>query len=211
MNIDKESSSVTTFGLLRHGQTEWNILKKIQGSGDSPLSAQGKKETGEWADTLKNYGWDRIIASDLGRVKATVEIINEKLCLPVGFDVRLREQHWGEWEGLTLPFIQKTFKEDLAGRVAMGWDFSAPGGETRRAVKDRVLKTLLESATQWPGQKILVICHQGVVKSVLYSFEDRDFLPGEDPLLQHNQLHLISCTGQNFTPLQLNIPRTAVS
>ena len=211
MNTDKAIRSVTTFGLLRHGQTEWNILKKIQGSGDSPLSAQGKKETGEWAETLKNYHWDRIIASDLGRVKATVEILNQKLGLPVGFDARLREQHWGEWEGLTLPFIQKTFKEDLARRVAMGWDFSAPGGETRRAVKERVLTTLLESATIWPGQKILVVCHQGVVKSVLYSFGDRDFLPGEDPLLEHNRLHLISCTGQSFTPLQLNIPRTPES
>ena len=198
---------VTVFGLLRHGQTEWNILKKIQGSADSPLSAQGKEQTDGWADTLKSYDWDRIIASDLGRVRATVDILNRKLCLPVSFDPRLREQHWGDWEGLTIPFIQHNFKEELARRVAMGWDFAAPGGETRRAVKDRVLTTLLESAQKWPGQKILIVCHQGVVKSVLYSLNDRDFLPGEDPLLQHNRLHLISCTGQGFTPLKLNIAR----
>ncbi len=202
------STIVTIFGLLRHGQTEWNILKKIQGSADSPLSMQGKQQTAAWGEALQAYGWDRIIASDLGRVRSTVAILNEKLHLPVSFDLRLREQHWGEWEGLTLPHLQQHCEEDLARRVAMGWKFAAPGGETRRAVKDRVLTTLRESAQKWPGQKILVVCHQGVVKSVLYSFDGRDFLPGEDPLLQHNRLHLISCTGQDFAPLQLNIQQT---
>jgi len=199
---------VTIFGLLRHGQTEWNILKKIQGSKDSPLSAQGRADTREWTTTLKKFNWDRIIASDLGRVRATVEILNRELCLPVTFDPRLREQHWGDWEGLTLPFVQENCREDLARRVAMGWEFSAPDGETRQAVKDRVLATLIESAKKWPGKRILVICHQGVVKSVLYALTGRDFLPGEDPLLQHNRLHLLSCIGQKFAPLQLNILRT---
>ena len=207
-NRANDISSGTTFGLLRHGQTEWNILKKIQGSEDSPLTSQGKKETKEWAETLKSYGWDRIIASDLGRVKTTVSIINQKLNLPVTFDPSLREQHWGNWEGLTLPSIQENFPEDLARRVAMGWQFSAPGGETRQAVRDRVLATLLKNAKSWPGKKILVVCHQGVVKSVLYSITKRKFMPGEDPLLQHNRLHIINCTLQHFSPLQLNIPRT---
>lgn len=207
-DTSKASTLVTVFGLLRHGQTEWNIIKKIQGSADSPLSEQGRQQSAAWAESLQQYGWERIIASDLGRVRATVAILNEKLRLPVSFDSRLREQHWGEWEGLTLPHVQQHCKEDLARRVAMGWEFAAPGGETRRAVKDRVFTTLRESAYKWPGQKILVICHQGVIKSVLYSFDGRDFLPGEDPLLQHNRLHLISCTGQDFAPLQLNILQT---
>lgn len=207
-HTSNDSASVTTFGLLRHGQTEWNILKKIQGSGDSPLTPEGKEEIGEWTETLKNYSWDRIIASDLGRVRATVDILNQELGLPVTFDLRLREQHWGDWEGLTIPFIHENFKEDLARRVAMGWDFSAPGGESRLAVKDRVLTTLLENAKKWPGKKILVICHQGVVKAVLYSITGREFLPGEDPLLHHNRLQLISCSRQRFSPLQLNIART---
>ncbi len=201
-------ADITTFGLLRHGQTEWNVLKKIQGSADSPLTTKGRAETGQWVETLKRYDWDQIIASDLGRVRATVDIINQELDLPVTFDPNLREQFWGDWEGLTIPFIKENFKEDLACRVAMGWDFSAPGGETRLAVKDRVLAALLRCAQKWPGQKILVVCHQGVVKSVLYSITQREFLPGEDPLLQHNCLHLISCVRQKFSPAELNIPRS---
>lgn len=207
-DTSRTNSVTTTFGLLRHGQTEWNILKKIQGSADSPLSEQGRQQTAVWREALQKYGWHRIIASDLGRVRATVAILNEKLDLPQRFDSRLREQHWGEWEGLTLPYLQQNCRQDLARRMAMGWEFAAPGGETRRAVKDRVLAALRESAQKWPGQKILVICHQGVIKAVLYSFDNRDFLPGEDPLLQHNRLHLISCTDEDFAPLQLNILQT---
>ena len=68
MNQTTESTApVTTFGFLRHGQTEWNTLKKIQGSGDSPLTEKGKQETDQWTKTLQRYRWDRIIASDLGR------------------------------------------------------------------------------------------------------------------------------------------------
>jgi probable phosphoglycerate mutase len=200
--------SSTIFGLLRHGQTEWNTLKRIQGSGDSPLTAKGKEKTAQWAKFLKNDHWDRIIASDLGRVRATVDILNQMLQLPVTFDARLREQHWGDWEGLTLPFIKENQKEELARRVAMGWDFSAPGGETRIEVRDRVLAALIDTAEKWPDKKILVICHRGVVRSVLYFITGREFMPEEDPLLKPNRLHLISCIGQQVSPLQLNVPLT---
>ena len=204
-----DTPPTTTFGLLRHGQTEWNTLKKIQGSADSPLTARGRHDTRNWVKTLQLYHWDRIIASDLGRVRATVDILNRELGLPVSFDARLREQHWGDWEGMTIPSIQENLKEELARRVARGWHFSAPGGESRLAVKDRVLTTLLECAQTWPGQKILVVCHQGVVKSVLYFLLGREFLPEEDPLLHHNRLHLIGCSEQRFSLLELNISRTA--
>jgi probable phosphoglycerate mutase len=205
---DSATASATTFGLLRHGQTQWNALKKIQGSGDSPLTATGREETELWLQTLKRYQWQRILASDLGRVQETVAILNQGLHLPVTFDSRLREQGWGEWEGLTIPAIEENFRQELARRVALGWNFSAPGGETRQAVKERSLTALVDAAAKWPGQRILVVCHQGVVKSVLYHIANREFLPGEDPLMHHDRFHIISLSGNRFTPVTLNIPRT---
>jgi len=203
--LNQQTNIPTLFGLLRHGQTEWNTEKRIQGYGDSPLTAEGREQTSKWLPTLQAYHWDRIFASDLGRVRETVAIINHHLKLPVDFDPRLREQSWGEWEGLTLRFIHNNFQAELARRVAMGWEFSAPGGESRQAVKDRVFSALHEAARNWPGQSILVICHQGVIKTVLYHMTGREFLPGEDPLMHHNRLHIISFSGTGFTPVQLNI------
>ena len=108
-----DRNDLTTFGLLRHGQTEWNKLKKIQGSSDSPLTSKGQEMTAEWSLILKKYNWHRIFASDMGRVKETVSILNRELNVPVKHDKRLREQFWGDWEGLTLPYVKDTFREEL--------------------------------------------------------------------------------------------------
>ncbi len=205
-NIHPPPTLSTTFGLLRHGETLWNTQKRIQGFGDSPLTPEGRQQTSIWALTLKRYAWDRIIASDLGRVKETVAILNQELNLPVTFDARLREQNWGKWEGLSLLQIKTMYKEELDRRVALGWHFSAPGGETRLAFKERILTSLNEAAENWPGEKNLVVCHQGVIKAALYHITNRAFLPDEDPLLLHNRFHLISLTGNLFTPIELNIP-----
>ncbi len=198
----------TTFGFLRHGQTEWNRLKKIQGSRNSPLTESGREQVSLWAPTLQQFPWHRVLASDLGRVQETVGIINSSLGIPVTYDQRLREQSWGDWEGLTIPYIRENLTEDLARRVDMGWEFSAPDGETRTAVKNRVAEALFDADTNWPGQNILIVCHQGVIKATLYHLTGRQFLPGEDPLLQHNSLHIISCRDQHLSPLQLNINKT---
>lgn len=204
---DLTSEPETTFGLLRHGQTEWNILKKVQGSADSPLTVEGRLQTAEWGKTLQPFHWHRIICSDLGRVKETVAILNQTLQLPVTYDKRLREQNWGDWEGMTIPDITRQFHEELTRQIASGWDFTAPGGESRGAVRDRLFTVLSEATLQWQGLRLLVVCHQGVIKSALYHLTGREFLPGEDPLLQHNRLHLIRYTGGRFRAAKLNIPR----
>ncbi len=199
--------SATAFGLLRHGKTEWNSVKKIQGSADSPLTQEGIENTKAWIPILKKFNWDRILASDLGRVKQTVEIINSGLKLPVVFDKRLQEQSWGEWEGLTIPYIKEYLCAELEKRVAMGWDFSAPGGESRIQVKSRVFEILREATEKWPGQRILTICHQGIIKCTLYSMVNREFVPGEDPLLKLNCLHIIKNQTGDFEVDQLNIAK----
>jgi len=200
-----KNKNVTRFGLLRHGQTEWNALKKIQGSCDSPLTSEGEKQITEWSLILKEYGWNRIIASDLGRVKKTVSILNQKLDIPVEYTAQLREQDWGDWEGMTIPYIKENFSENLKHRVQMGWFFSAPNGETRQNVSDRSLSALSEAAIKWPGQNILVVCHQGVIKSILYTITGRKFLPGDNRIFQPNSFHMIGYERNRFSTIELNI------
>ncbi|MFT5700296.1 MAG: broad specificity phosphatase PhoE [Desulforhopalus sp.] len=195
------------FGLLRHGETEWNTQNKIQGFRDSPLTPKGISQTHQWAKALGQWEWDQIYASDLGRVRQTVAILNETLQLPTHFDKRLREQNWGDWEGLTLSSIKVNHKKELGERVALGWGFSAPGGETRTSVLDRVFRALRDIAKETPPKRTLIICHQGVIKTILYNLSGRQFLPDEDPLIQHNNFHLIGCNKELFKICELNIPR----
>lgn len=204
------SQDTSVFGLLRHGETEWNTKKKIQGFKNSPLTAKGISQTKEWTKTLQQWKWDQIYASDLGRVKQTTAILNQSLQLPTFFDKRLREQNWGDWEGLTIPIIKRDYKEELKKRVALGWEFSAPGGETRSAVLERVFGALQSISKNHPGKKTIIVCHQGVIKAILYHLSNRRFLPEEDRLIQHNNFHLISYTRNNFNIERLNITRQNV-
>ncbi len=182
-------------------------MKKIQGFQDSPLTRKGKQLIEEWGATLSQWKWHRIVASDLGRVQQTVEILNRSLNLPIHFEHRLREQSWGEWEGLTIPYIRENFPQELERRVALGWEFSAPGGESRNYLRKRLFTLLKQLHSNYPGEKILIVCHQGVIKATLYHIAGRAFLPEEDPLVQHNSFHLITCNKGDFTSRKLNIPR----
>jgi broad specificity phosphatase PhoE len=193
-----------TFGLLRHGITLWNEEKRIQGSLDSELSTTGIRNTSEWADRFKTESWTRILASDLGRARQTVSILNNTLGLPVTYDKRLRELHWGEWEGLQLREINNR-GAIIKEKVETGWDFRPPGGESRREGLLRAEAALTDAVFRWPGEEILVISHHGILKCLIFHFLKLSFMPGEVVSLHKNALHKIVYRHDSFTCDQLNI------
>ncbi len=193
-----------TFGLLRHGITVWNEEKRIQGSMDSELSSVGKKMTVKWAGTLQKQNWTRIIASDLGRAKQTVSLLNDTLRLPVTYDKRLRELHWGEWEGLQHQEINN-HGTIVNERVEAGWDFRPPGGESRREGLQRARAALVDAASHWPAEAILVISHHGILKCLVFAILKLSFMPGEVISLHKDALHRIIYRHDSFTCDRLNI------
>ena len=181
----------TSFGLIRHATTRWNEAKRIQGQQDSPLSAAGRTMADSWALVLDQLSWQRILCSDLGRSRETAERINNHLVLPVHADRDLREQDWGTWTGKTLDRVKQEDRPLLKKMVRSGWDFQPPSGESRLAVLSRCRKALYRAHQAWPGERILVVCHEGVVKCLLYHLAQRKFLPEEPKLLKKNHLHLV--------------------
>ena len=185
----QNQNNTTRFALIRHAQTVWNREKKIQGHSDSPLTADGEKQASSWGGILSQLAWDRILASDAGRARATAEIINAVLKVPLTIDSRLKEQNWGQWTGLTVRQIESEARQVLDDQVNAGWDFCPPGGESRRSVWQRSRVTLAEAAERYPGQNLLVVTHEGIVKSLIYYLCGRRFLPGEPAILKSYQLH----------------------
>jgi|GEM_PF-212210 len=161
-------SPITRFGLIRHATTVWNQQKRIQGRTDTPLAPEGIAQSRRWAMELKRHRWSRILSSDSGRAEHTAQILNACLRVPVVSDSRLREQDWGIWTGRTLSEIKNDHPEELEKQESAGWKFCPPGGEDRRQVRLRSRRALIEAAEKWPGQTILVITHEGVIKSLLY-------------------------------------------
>ncbi len=194
----------THFGLIRHAPTIWNEEKRIQGLLNSPLSPKGQKMAKSWGITLKKYPWNRILASNLERVKETIALVNSQLHLPLHFDRQLREQDWGTWSAKTVAELKTTHKAHLHKLEKAGWNFKTPNGEDRKQVLKRSLAALQDAHRRWPGEMILVACHEGVIKCLLYHLEKRKFLPTEPKLIKPYHLHFIIMTDQGLRTKQIN-------
>ena len=182
----------TRFGLIRHAKTQWNLEKKIQGKNDPGLCREGIEQSRNWAKILKHEKmWDRIVASGFRRAWQTAKIINKKLNLPIDKDYRLNEQDWGKWNGKTFHDLMTEQPEELELQMESGWNFCPPEGENRLSVWVRSRSAFQDMAARWPGQKILVVAHAGVIKALIYGILKKKFLPDEAGLIKPYHLHIL--------------------
>ncbi|MBG6214082.1 MULTISPECIES: histidine phosphatase family protein [unclassified Cryobacterium] len=143
---------------MRHGQTDWNLYQRIQGSTDIPLNATGRAEAAAAAKRLQSRRWDAIVSSPLARAAESARIIAAELGLNDPQIVpALTERHHGAIEGLTFAERQHRFPDGMA----------VPGLETRRDVVDRVLAALSSLAIGRAGQCVLVLSHGGIIGTLL--------------------------------------------
>ena len=194
----------TFFGLLRHTITEWNQSRRIQGQSDSPLTLAGETLALQWGRLLAGNTWSRILSSDLGRARKTTELINWTLKLPVTFDFRLREKDWGNWTGKTMAQLKMEFTDIWAKQIQSEWDFCPPGGESFQSVWKRGWEALAAASGSWPGEKILVVTHEGVIKSLIYHESTlSDFLK-EGQCLMPYHLHCLTFLSDRLAIERLN-------
>jgi broad specificity phosphatase PhoE len=147
--------------LVRHGETEFNAERRMQGHLDSPLTALGRAQAQAVSARLKDLvgeaaGW-RIVSSPLGRAQATARIIATTLDLPVEIDHRLIEVSFGEWDGRLRDELTTLYPETY-GRA--DWQFAAPNGEAYEAVGERVADWLSELEAE-PERKVIAVSHGG--------------------------------------------------
>lgn len=154
---------MTELYLVRHGETDWNLQHRIQGSTDIPLNATGREQAATTGRLLARRQWDAIVSSPLSRAFETASIIAAATGLPVPTTVPdLVERNYGEAEGLTDAQIEAQF----GGRFHSGPSMIA-GQESREEVTARVLPALMAIADAHPGERVIVVSHGGVIRSVL--------------------------------------------
>ncbi|HEY0375309.1 MAG TPA: histidine phosphatase family protein [Amnibacterium sp.] len=147
---------MTDLVLVRHGETEWNRLGRVQGLSDIPLNETGRRQAQEAGVRLRSEHWDAIASSPLSRAAETAEIIGREVGVPAPELVEaLVERNYGEAEGLT--------GEEIDRR----WDGVLQARESREAVLERVVPALLALAERHPGQRVLVVSHGGVIGSLV--------------------------------------------
>lgn len=174
-----QAAAVTRLSIVRHGQTDWNLHKRIQGSTDIPLNNTGRAEAATTGLGLLDREWDGIVASPLLRAAETARIIAGELglarpeLLPA-----LTERHHGEIEGLSFTERQEKFPNGVV----------VPGLESRQAVLDRVLPAFGLLAVEHPGQTLLVVSHGGVIGTLLRHATDGE-RPRHDELIANGSVH----------------------
>jgi len=142
--------TLTTFALVRHGQTDWNAERRLQGATDIPLNDVGRGQARDAVGILAPYEWDAIVSSPLSRAAETADLIAEGLGLTVSRRVpELTERSFGPAEGM------QAGPELEALRVPGGFK----GAESEDEAADRGIAALEALAEEFRGQRLLVVTH----------------------------------------------------
>ncbi len=151
---------------VRHGETDWNAERRIQGqSADAPgLNEKGRAQAKEAAEQLKTYNIDLILASDLRRTRETAEIVGHALNKEVFIDSALRERNYGEYEGKTrdeLRIIYPDFETEHGGNPP------GPGGESYEELEKRVFVALAHHRNNHAERNVAIVTHGAWLRALL--------------------------------------------
>ena len=166
-------SSVRRLILLRHGQTQYNATNRMQGHLDTELTDLGREQAIHAADALADRDPLRIVSSDLTRALDTATALGEAVSVPVTTDVRLRETHLGDWQGLTHHEV-----DDIAPGAREAWRGDAaaapPGGESRVDVAARAMPLVTEllDAGDWGDKPVVLVAHGGTIAALTAALLD---------------------------------------
>src|ERR1019366_7434808 len=162
-----------TIYYIRHGETEWNAVGRLQGVQDIPLNDLGRSQAAGagriladlWARDGRSAASPWFFASPLGRARQTMELVRGTLRLPLAgyaIDDRLREIGYGQWEGSTLAQAQLADPKVFAARQSDKWTVSPPGGESYVSVQARM--------TEWYHQlteDTVAVAHGGTARALM--------------------------------------------
>lgn len=154
--------SGTRFLVVRHGESTWNAVRRWQGQADPPLSARGETQSRRAAQAAGDHGpFDAVASSDLQRARTTGSIIATELGVDLlAPEIGLGERSAGEWEGLTRGEIEQRYPGYLA-------DGLRPCGyESDESIVERSSEALRRLGARYPGRRILVVSHGGIIHAL---------------------------------------------
>ena len=192
--------------LIRHGQTDWNVAKKIQGSTDIPLNEMGKKQAGCLARGMENRPVTRVYTSRLKRAYETGLAIAESQKIKAEQIPGLEEVGYGVWEGLTMEEIARQYPKELEQWYLSPVDVAPPGGETQTEVYERCKKAVDRIMSETEGD-VAIVSHGATVVFLLeYLLQGSREEDEEDIIVGNASISTIEYDPKTrqFTLIQLN-------
>lgn len=200
--------------LCRHGETDWNAIRRIQGQLDVPLNALGQAQAERLAQALAGTDFDEVVSSPLGRAHQTAWPLAQRLSLPVILDAAFAERHFGDLQGQSF--------DDMASidpQAAVHWQartpaFCPPGGESLIMLRDRVeagLRGVAQRAFSSGAKRVICFTHGGVLDMVYRIAQGIDISPPREwgiPNAGINQLCVTQSSAASPQPQRLDFQVT---
>ena len=160
---------MTKIILIRHGQTLWNVERKIQGHSNVELAPEGIAQAKLLAKNFPIENISAIYSSDLNRAKVTAEIVAERFNLSVQTEKNLREANWGDWEGKKLTEIEKFDPINYERFFRNPEEVQIANAETFAQLKARAFSTLKKIIAAHPDENIVIVAHGAINRTILCS------------------------------------------
>ncbi|HRD55004.1 MAG TPA: histidine phosphatase family protein [Parachlamydiaceae bacterium] len=173
---------ICNFYIVRHGQTDWNKIKKMQGYTDIPLNDEGRNQALSLKEHFKGVHFDAIYASDLLRAKQSAEILSHGRNLDIATTSKLRERYWGQHEGKTVEELRLkygAFFEPMIEEFKPNKSLLHPDLQSVESYFDaligRVFPFLEELKNRFLGKSVLAVSHGGILKAFLLFLNSKEF------------------------------------
>ncbi len=156
----------TRICFIRHGETDWNVAKRIQGQTDVPLNETGRSQALAMAFNAAHHDFNAVYSSDLMRAMDTATGVAERSGLEVNKLPQLRERHFGVFQGYTAEEGLQRYPEAQVWYTARDVDYDFATGESLLQFSERVSEAVAYLTQQHPDQTLAVISHAGVLEII---------------------------------------------
>ena len=163
--IKNKDIPTTTICIIRHGETDWNSIGKLQGTEDIELNDLGREQAIQTACYFETESWDIMVSSPLKRAYETAQIIASHISLSEIHVVdEIAERSYGSASGLLPEERRRLFPDGVI-----------PDQEDFEHLRQRAMIGLTKIATDFKGKRIIVVSHGGLTNSILYTLSDGEF------------------------------------
>jgi broad specificity phosphatase PhoE len=184
-----------TLFFIRHGQTEWNAERRMQGQWESDLTELGRAQAQRTALAVAELGVDTIYASPLRRARDSAQALCDAAGLPAVFDDRLKEWSAGDWSGCLYADIKTCWPEEWASWREDMWRYRPPNAENFVDLKERG-GTFLSGLLEMTESRIAIVSHGFITRTMIAYLLD---LSPEDALRIETSNDVFFCLHQEPT------------
>lgn len=197
--VEIPTNQPTRLCLVRHGETEWNAARRIQGHIDIDLNETGLRQADAAGCWLKTAGIVALYSSDLKRAWVTAQRIGGQLGLQPQAVRELRERCYGIFEGLTYDEAQRNHPQAYAAFEGRNADYDFENGESLRLMFERVTKALTGIVAAHPGGNVVVVVHGGVLDIINRFVRGNSLETPRDFLIPNAGINWISFDGTRWS------------